>query len=220
MPAGWVQWSPRPCFSAAQITKVVEDNHNSKVADALVAKQWLEKASAKVMDSAIDEIRTAHTPADMWIVEKISACISHERAKAYNALVEQYHPGFEPSKGKDDLGKGPGRIAKAEEEFCRSMTDLISTILTKGRKIPGGHGVALASNVLQLVPTLPLNLVLAPCIDLPLEKDCRIVSGKTPRSLPLSHSTPSSLPSLPLTGSTSGPASTTRSAIWFGQAVI
>ena len=147
--------------------------------------------------------------------------------------MEQYHPGSEPSKGKDglgnrskplkgkdDSGKGPSRIAEAEEEFRRSMMDLISTILTKGGKIPGGHGVALASNVLQLVPTLPLNPVLTPCIDLPPEKECRIVSGETPRSLPLSHSTPSSLPSLPLTGSTSGPASTTRSAIQFGQAMI
>ena len=94
----------------------------------------------------------------MWRVEKkISTHISHERAKAYNALVEQYHPEPKPSEGKDGLGKGPGRIAKAEEEFHRSMTDLISAILTKGGKIPGGHGVALASNVLQLVPTLPLK---------------------------------------------------------------
>ena len=111
--------------------------------------------------------------------------------------MEQYHPRSEPSKGKDglgnrskplkgkdDSGKGPSRIAEAEEEFHRSMMDLISTILTKGGKIPGGHGVALASNVLQLVPTLPLNPVLTPCIDLPPEKECRIVSGETPRSLP------------------------------------
>ena len=53
--------------------------------------------------------------------------------------------------------KGPGGIAEAEEEFHRSMTDLISTVITEGRKIPGGHGVALASNVLQLVPTLSLK---------------------------------------------------------------
>ena len=44
------------CFSAAQITKVVEDNHNSKVVDALLAKQWLEKASAEAIDSAMGEI--------------------------------------------------------------------------------------------------------------------------------------------------------------------
>ena len=187
-----------------------------------------------MIDSARDEIQTAHTPVDMWRVEKkISTHISHERANAYNALVEQYHPGSDPSKGKDgsgdeskplkgkdDLGKGPGRIAEAEEEFHRSMMDLISTILTKGGKFSGGHGVALASNVLQLVPTLPLNPVLMPRIDLPLEKECRIMSGETPRSLPLSHSTLSLLPSSPLTGSTSGPVSTARSAIQFGQAMI
>ena len=86
---------------------MVEDNHNSKVADALLAKQQLEKASAEVIDSAMDEIQTAHTPADMWRVEKkISAHISHERAKAYNALVEQYHPEFEPSDWKDGSGQG------------------------------------------------------------------------------------------------------------------
>ena len=68
--------------------------------------------------------------------------ISHERANAYNALVEQYHPGSEPLKVKDDLGKGPSSIAMAEEEFHRSMMDLISTVLTEGGKIPGAHGVA------------------------------------------------------------------------------
>ena len=144
----------------------------------------------------------------MWQLEKkISTHISHERAKAYNALVEQYHSGSEPSKGKDGLGKGsespkgkddsgkrPGRMAEAEEEFRGSMMDLVSAILTEGGKIPGGHGVALASNVLQLVPTLPLNPVLTPCIDLPPEEECRIVLGETLRSLPLSNSTLSLLP--------------------------
>ena len=104
MPAGWVQQSPRPASLLPKKQKLVEDNHNSKVADALLAKQWLEKVSTEVIDSAMDEIQTAHTPADMWRVEKISACISHESAKAYNVLVEQYHPGSEPSKGKDGLG--------------------------------------------------------------------------------------------------------------------
>ena len=80
--------------------------------------------------------------------------------------------------------------------------------------------MALASNVLHLVPTLPLNPVLVPCIDLSLEKECRIVSGETPRSLPLSHSALSLLPSSPLTGSTSGSMFTTRSTIRFGQAMI
>ena len=152
------------------------------------------KGVSQVIDLVMDEIQTAHTTADMWRVEKkkISTHISHERAKAYNALVEQYHPGSEPSKGKDGLGdqskplkgmdeldKGPSRIAKAEEEFHRSMTALISAILTEGGKIPGGHGVALASNVLQLVPTLPLNPVLMPCIDLPWRRSAGLCWGDT-----------------------------------------
>ena len=111
-------------------------------------------------------------------------------------------------------------MAKAVEEFCKSMTDLISTVLTKGAKVPGGHGVVLASNMLHLVPTLPLNLVLTPCIDLPPEKECRVVTGEAPGSLPSSHSALSLLPSLPLMGGTSGSASTGRSTIRFGQAVI
>ena len=209
------------CFSATRITKMVEDNHNSKVAEALLTKQHLKKASAEVIDLAMDKVQGACTPADMWQVEKrISAHISHERAKAYGVLVEQYHSEPEPPKGKDGSGEGPGQIAETEEEFCRSMTDLISAVLTEGVKVPGGHGMALASNVLHLVPTLPLNPVLTPCIDLPPEKECRIVSGETPRSLPLSHSALSLLPSLPLTGSTSGFASTARSTIRFGKAMI
>ena len=115
-------------------------------------------------------------------------------------------------------------MAKAEEEFHKSMINLISTIITKGTKVPGGHGVALASNMLHLVPTLPLNPVLMPCIDLPLEKECRVVTGEAPRSLPLSHSAlrllPSLVPSSPLMGRTSGSMSTSRSTIRFGQAMI
>ena len=118
------------CFSATRMTKVVEDNHSSKVAEALLTKQHLEKASAEVIDLAMDEIQGAHTPVDMWQVEKrISTHISHERAKAYSVLVEQYCSEPEPPKGKDGSGEGPGQIAETEEEFHRSMTDLISTIL-------------------------------------------------------------------------------------------
>ena len=54
------------CFSVARITKVVEDTHNSKVAEALLMRQCLEKASAEATDSAMEEIQGAHTPADMW----------------------------------------------------------------------------------------------------------------------------------------------------------
>ena len=114
----------------------------------------------------MEEIQGARTPADMWHMEKkISAFISHERAKAYEALIEQHCPEPEISSGKDGLGNRSGQMAEAEEEYHKSMNDLISIILTKGAKVPGGHRVALTSNMLQLVPNLPLNLVLAPCIE-------------------------------------------------------
>ena len=54
------------CLSVARIMKVVEDTHNSKVAEALLMRQHLEKASTKAIDSAMEEIQGAHTPADMW----------------------------------------------------------------------------------------------------------------------------------------------------------
>ena len=199
---------------------MVEDTHNSKVAEALLTKQCLEKASTEAIDLVMEEIQGACTPADMWCMEKkISAFISHERAKAYEALIE-HHPEPEISTGKDGLGNGSGQMAEAEEEYHKSLTDLISIILTKGVKVPGGHRVALTSNILQLVPNLPLNPMLTPCIDLPPEKECRIVSGETLRSISMSHAALSLLPSLPLTEGTSGSAPTGRSTIHFGQAMI
>ena len=205
------------CLSVTRMTKVVEDTHNLKVAEALLARQYLEKASSDAIDSAMEEIQGAHIPADMWQVEKkISTHISHVRAKAYKAIVEQHCSKPELPMARDGSGSGSSWMAEAEEEFHKSMTELISTMLTEGVKVPGGHGVALTSNMLQLVPSLPLTPVLAPCIDLPLEKECRIVSGDIPRSVPMGHSAPSSLPSSPLTGGTSGSALTIR----FGQAMV
>ena len=53
----------------------------------------------------MEEIQGACTLADMWWVEKrISAHISHERAKAYSTLMEQYCSKPKPSKGKDGSG--------------------------------------------------------------------------------------------------------------------
>ena len=89
------------CFSVAKITKVVEDNHNSKTADALLTKKCLERASADAIESMMDDIWAAHTLVDMWQIEKrISACISLQRAKAYDTLVEQYRtePGHHQEK--------------------------------------------------------------------------------------------------------------------------
>ena len=169
----------------------------------------------------MDDIQGAHTLADMWQIEKrISTHISLQMAKAYEALVEQCRPESEPHQDKEGLEGTSTGIAEAEEEFHKSMMDLISIILMEGWKVPGGHGIALASNVLWLVPTLPLNPVLMTCVDLPPEKEYRIMSGETPRSLSSGPSIPSSLPSLPLMGSTGGSSSAMRSTIIFSQAVI
>ena len=104
-----------------------------------------------------------------------------------------------------------------EEEFCKSICNLISTIITEGAKIPGECGVALTSNIIQLVPTLHLNPVLAPSIDLPLGEECKITLGDTSRHFPAGHGTLISLPSLPLTGGMGVPVATSRSTIKFGQ---
>ena len=79
--------------------------------------------------------------------------------------------------GKDGSGDGSSKIVDAEEEFHKSISTLISTMITEGAKIPGEHSVALTSSIFQLVPTLPLDLVLVPSIDLPLEKECKITLG-------------------------------------------
>ena len=134
--------------------------------------------------------------------------------------MEQHRSKSELPTGKDGPGSRSSEMAEVEEEFHKSISDLISTTITEGAKVPGGHGVALTSNILWLVPNLSLNLVLVPCIDLPPEKECRIILGETPRPIPASHGTLSSLPSLPLTGGTGVPVSTSRSTIRFGQAVI
>ena len=134
--------------------------------------------------------------------------------------MEQHCSESDLPTGKDGPGSGSSEMAEAEEEFHKSISDLISTAITEGAKVPGGHGVALTSNIIQLVPNLPLNLVLMPCIDLPLEKECRIILGDTLRSVPAGHGALSSLPSSPLTGGKGVPASTSRSTIRFGQAMI
>ena len=209
------------CLSIARMARVVEKTHNSKTAEALLVRQCLEKVSAKAIDSVMDEIQSAHTPADMWWVEKkISACISCKRAKAYSALVEQHCSMSDHLTGKDGLGDRSSEMADAKEEFHKSISNLISTIITEGAKIPGECGVALMSSIIRLVSTLHLDLVLAPSIDLPPEKECKITLGNTSRPFPAGHGALSSLPSSPLTGGMSAPMATGRSTIKFGQAMI
>ena len=134
--------------------------------------------------------------------------------------MEQHCSESELPTGKDGPGSGSSEMAEVEGEFCKSISDLISTTITEGAKVPGGYGVALTSNILWLVPNLPSNPVLMPCIDLPPEKECGIIWGEASRPIPTSHSAPSSLPSLPLTGGMGVPASTGRPTIKFSQAVI
>ena len=209
------------CLSVVRMARVVEKTHNSKTAEALIVRQHLEKVSAEATNSVMDEIQGAHTPADIWWVEKkISACISHKRAKAYGALIEQHNSMSNHLMGKNGSGDGSSEIADAEEGFHKSISTLISTVITEGAKIPGEHGVALTSSILCLVPTLPLDPVLAPSIDLPLEKECKITLGDASQAFPMSQNIASSLPSSPLTAGVSAPMVTGRSTIKFGQAMI
>ena len=67
-------------------------------------------------------------------------------------------------------------------------------MITEGAKIPGEHSVVLTSSILCLVPTLPLDPVLAPSIDLPPEKECKITLGNASWAFPVSQSIVSSLP--------------------------
>ena len=194
------------CLSVMRMLRVVEKTHNSKTAEALIVRQHLEKVSVEAIDSAMDEIQGACTPTDIWWVEKkISACISHKRAKAYSALVKQHNSMSDCLTGKDGLGDGSSEIADVEEDFRKSISTLVSTVITEGAKIPGECGVALTSSILCLVPTLPLDLVLAPSIDLPLEKECKITLGDTLRAFPMIQSIVSSLPSSSLTTGPSAP---------------
>ena len=96
------------------------------------------KSLSQGLNSVMDEIHGACTPADMWWVEKkISTHISCERAKAYRAFVEQHHSMSNILTGRDGSGNGSSEMAEVEEEFHKSISDLISTIITEGAKVPG-----------------------------------------------------------------------------------
>ena len=203
------------------MSRVVEKAHNSKTTEALLVRQCLERASAEAVDSMNDEIQGARTSADMWRVEKrISVQVSHERAKAYCALTQHHDSVSNDLMGKGGLSSGSSEIAEAEENFCKSISTLVSTVITEGAKVPGECGAALISSILCLVPTLPLDPVLTPTIDLPLEKECRITLGDASWNVSAGQNIVSSLPSSPLTGGASAPMVAGRSTIKFGQAVI
>ena len=134
------------------MSRVVEKAHNSKTAEAFLVRQHLEKASAEAINSVKDEIQGTHTPADMWWVEKrISAYVSHERAKAYSALTKHHDSVSDDLMGKDRSSGRSSKIAEAEEDFCKSISTLVSTVITEGAKVPGECGAVLTSSILCLV---------------------------------------------------------------------
>ena len=110
-------------------------------------------------------------------------------------------------------------LAEAEANLHKSMMDLVSAVVTEGTKLPGGQGVAIASSILQLVPSLPSNPVVATCADLPPEREFQVVTWDPPRTTVPGPSVPSSLPSSPLTGVMGGLSDSRKPTIKFGQAV-
>ena len=208
------------CLSIARMSRVVEKAHNSKTSEAFLVRQHLEKASIEAVDSMKDEIQGARTSANMWWVEKrIGAQVSHARAKVYHDLAQHHDLVSDDLMGQGGSSTGSSEIAEAEENFCKSVSNLVSTVVTEGAKVPGERGAALISSVLHLVPNLPLSPVLTPTIDLTPERECRIILGDASWSVSMSQNIVSSLPSSPLTGGASAPTVAGSSTIRFGQAV-
>ena len=166
------------CLSVMRMSRVVEKAHNSKTAEAFLVRQCLEKAYIKAIDSMKDEIQGARTLANVWRVEKrIAAQVSHTRAKAYCDLTQHHNSVSDDLTGQGGLSTGSTEIAEAEENFCKSVSNLVSTVITEGAKVSGECGAALISSILRLMPPLPLIPVLTPTIDLLPERECRIILG-------------------------------------------
>ena len=131
--------------------------------------------------------------------------MSRKRAKAYCALTQHHDLVSDDLMGKGGSSTGASEIAEAEENFHKSISNLVSTVITEGAKLPRECGAALISSVLCLVPTLPLDPVLTPTIDLPLERECRIILGDASWNVSVGQNIVSSLPSSPLTGGAIAP---------------
>ena len=208
------------CLSVARMSRVVEKAHNFKTSEAWLVRQCLEKASIKAVDLMKDEIQGTRTSADMWRVKKrIAAKVSHARAKAYHDLAQHHDSVSDDLTGQGGSSTGSSKIAEAEENFRKSVSNLVSTVITEGAKVSGECGAVLISSVLRLVPNLPLSPVLTPTIDLPTEMECRIILGDAPRSVSMNQHVMSFLPSSPLTGGAGAPTVAGSSMIRFGQAV-
>ena len=199
---------------------MVEKAHNSKTSEAWLVRQRLEKASIEAVDSMKDEIQGAHMLADMWRVKKrIGTQVSCMRAKAYHDLAQHHDSVSDDLTGQGGSSTGSSEIAEAEENFCKSVSNLVSTVVTEGAKVSGECRAVLISSILHLVPNLPLSPVLTPTVDLLTEMECRIILGDAPRGVSVSQHIVSSLPSSPLTGGAGAPTVAGSSTIRFGQAV-
>ena len=110
------------------------------------------------------------------------------------------------------------KIVEAEENFRKSVSNLVSTVITEGAKVSDECRAALISSIMHLVPPLPLNPVLTPTIDLLPEGQCRIILGDVPQSVSAGQNV-SSLPSSPLTGGPGASMVAGSSTIKFSQAV-
>ena len=141
------------------------------------------------------------------------------RAKAYCDLAQHHNSVSDDLTGQGGSSTGSTEIAEAEENFRKSVSNLVSTVITEGAKVSGERGAVLISSILCLMPPLPLIPVLTPTIDLLPERECRIILGDAPRSVSMSQNIVSSLPSSPLTGGPGAPTVAGSSTIRFGQAV-
>ena len=120
------------CLSVARMSRVVEKAHNSKTSQACLVTQHLEKASIEAIDSMKDEIQGARTSANVWWVEKkIGAQVSRARAKAYHDLAQHHNSVSDDLTGQGGLSTGSSEIAEAEENFRKSVSNLVSTVVTE-----------------------------------------------------------------------------------------
>ena len=100
-----------------------------------------------------DKIQGTRTLADMWRVEKkIGAQVSHVRVKAYHDLAQDHDSVSDDLMRQGGSSTGSSEIAEAEENFRKSVSNLVSTVVTEGAKVSGECGAALISSVLHLVP--------------------------------------------------------------------
>ena len=126
------------CLSVARMSRVVEKAHNSTTTEALLMRQHLERASAKAIELMKEEIHGTRTSTDMWQIEKrIALQVSHKRAKAYGALAQHHDSVSEDLTGKGGSSTGASKIAEAAENLHKSISTLVSTVITEGAKLPG-----------------------------------------------------------------------------------